>query len=120
MFLSTSQPQDGERDQRIAGGRSRRDRLIRIPAASGENARLELRSPDSLCNPYLALAMSIFAGLDGIKRGARPKALPESLLPLSPADAAGRARRSSLVKENMPELLLNNYLAHMPGMNTEG
>ena len=104
----------------IGWGRSRRDRLIRIPAASGENARLELRSPDSLCNPYLALAMSIFAGLDGIKRGARPKALPESLLPLSPADAAGRARRSSLVKENMPELLLNNYLAHMPGMNTEG
>ena len=39
---------------------------------------------------------------------------------VAPLDRGENVRRSSLVKENMPELLLNNYLAHMPGMNTEG
>jgi len=42
--------------------------LIRIPAVRGEAAYLEYRSPDPSCNPYLALAVMIKAGLDGIKK----------------------------------------------------
>lgn len=44
-----------------------RSQLIRIPAAEEENKRAELRSPDPMCNPYIAYAMVIYAGLDGIK-----------------------------------------------------
>ena len=44
-----------------------RSQLIRIPAAVGEYRRAELRSPDPCANPYLAFALMIYAGLDGIK-----------------------------------------------------
>ena len=44
--------------------------LVRKPAARTEAAsRIELRSPDPACNPYLALAAMLHAGLDGIERG---------------------------------------------------
>ena len=44
-----------------------RSQLIRIPAAQGEYRRAELRSPDPMCNPYLAFTLLIRAGLDGVK-----------------------------------------------------
>ncbi|MCL2093367.1 MAG: glutamine synthetase family protein [Treponema sp.] len=44
-----------------------RSQLIRIPAAKGERVRMELRSPDPSVNPYLAFALLIHAGLDGIE-----------------------------------------------------
>lgn len=46
-----------------------RSQLIRIPAAKGEYRRIELRSPDPTANPYIAYALLIMAGLDGIERG---------------------------------------------------
>jgi len=46
-----------------------RSALVRKPAARGPNAsRVELRSPDPSCNPYLALAVMLTAGIDGIER----------------------------------------------------
>lgn len=50
--------------------------LIRIPAPRGEGTRVELRSPDPSCNPYLALAVCLEAGLDGIRNRIQP---PESV-----------------------------------------
>ena len=49
-----------------------RSQLIRIPAAKGEYRRIELRSPDPCANPYLAYALLIYAGLDGIENGMEP------------------------------------------------
>ena len=49
-----------------------RSPLIRIPAMRGEHTRLELRSPDPSANPYLALAVLLAAGLDGIKNSIEP------------------------------------------------
>ncbi len=49
-----------------------RSQLVRIPAPFGESQDLraaELRSPDSLANPYLAFALLILAGLEGLKEG---------------------------------------------------
>lgn len=46
--------------------------LIRIPATRGEGTRIELRCPDSACNPYLTLAVCLAAGLDGIQRKLTP------------------------------------------------
>lgn len=43
--------------------------LIRIPVLYDGEKRIELRSPDSASNPYLALAVCIAAGLDGVKKG---------------------------------------------------
>jgi glutamine synthetase len=56
----------------LAWSASNRSALIRIPAARGQSTRLELRSPDPSCNPYLALALCLAAGLDGIERGLTP------------------------------------------------
>ncbi|MCI8824655.1 MAG: glutamine synthetase [Lachnospiraceae bacterium] len=50
----------------VSWSRINRTPLIRIPAAKGNGTRIELRSPDPACNPYLALALCLAAGLDGI------------------------------------------------------
>ena len=42
--------------------------MVRVPARRGPGTRLEVRTPDPACNPYLALAAMLAAGLDGIKR----------------------------------------------------
>lgn len=60
----------------IAWSASNRSALIRIPATRGEGTRVELRSPDPTCNPYLALAAMLKAGLSGIKEKLAP---PESI-----------------------------------------
>lgn len=49
-----------------------RSSLIRIPSARGKSTRVELRSPDPSCNPYLTFAAILAAGLDGIKNKIDP------------------------------------------------
>ncbi len=56
----------------IAWSASNRSPLIRIPVSRGIGTRIELRNPDPSCNPYLALAVMLMAGLDGIKRKIKP------------------------------------------------
>ena len=56
----------------LAWSASNRSALIRIPAARGQSTRVELRSPDPACNPYLELAVCLAAGLDGIEKGLTP------------------------------------------------
>lgn len=56
----------------VAWSASNRSALIRIPSARGNSTRVELRCPDPACNPYLALAVCLAAGLDGVKRGLTP------------------------------------------------
>ena len=51
----------------IAWSHKNRSPLIRIPARRGIGTRLELRNPDPTCNPYLALAVILKTGLEGIK-----------------------------------------------------
>ena len=51
----------------VAWSNKNRTPLIRIPVSKSDGKRVELRSPDTACNPYLALAVCIAAGLDGIK-----------------------------------------------------
>ncbi len=56
----------------IAWSAQNRSPLIRIPASRGLSTRIEVRSVDSVANPYLALAAILKAGLDGIRRGLNP------------------------------------------------
>ncbi len=58
----------------IAWSGSNRSPLIRIPAKRGSSTRIELRSPDPSANPYLALAVQLAAGLDGINNKMVPPA----------------------------------------------
>jgi glutamine synthetase len=51
----------------VAWSASNRSALVRIPASRGMGTRTEVRCPDPTCNPYLAFAMMLGAGLDGIK-----------------------------------------------------
>ncbi|MCY0878977.1 MAG: type I glutamate--ammonia ligase [Firmicutes bacterium] len=51
----------------IAWSTGNRSPMIRVPESRGPDTRIELRSPDPSCNPYLALAVTIKAGLDGLK-----------------------------------------------------
>lgn len=58
----------------IAWSATNRSPLIRIPAARAEGTRVELRCPDPSANPYLALAVCLRAGLDGIRNKIMPPA----------------------------------------------
>ncbi|WP_025784525.1 type I glutamate--ammonia ligase [Sporosarcina sp. D27] len=56
----------------IAWSAQNRSPLIRIPASRGLSTRIEVRSVDSVANPYLALAAILKSGLDGIRRELDP------------------------------------------------
>ena len=51
---------------RVAWSEHNRNTMIRVPAQRGDDTRIILRSPDPTCNPYLALAAVLQAGLHGI------------------------------------------------------
>ena len=97
--------------------------LIRIPAASGEYRRAELRSPDPSCNPYLAFALLIYAGLDGVRAASALPApadvnlftAPEQVtasyrkLPGTLDEARQAARASEFARRYLPESLIAYY-----------
>lgn len=100
-----------------------RSQLIRIPAASRQYRRAELRSPDPLCNPYLAFALLIYAGLEGIKNETElPEVSDVNLynagvdavknlrsLPLNLEEAKKQALSSDFVKEHLNDGLIQAY-----------
>jgi len=101
-----------------------RSQLIRIPAATGEKVRMELRSPDPSVNPYLAFALILEAGLDGIEQeldlppevDANLYTAPENvtsgldLLPQSLGEAIELAHNSEFARRVVGDELLNSYL----------
>ena len=109
----------------ISWSSENRSQLIRIPAASGEYRRAELRSPDPICNPYLAFALMIHAGLDGIRNAmALPPAAdinffsaPESVkaafrtLPKTLSEAKNAAAESAFLRRILPEAIIESYTA---------
>ena len=102
-----------------------RSQLIRIPAASGEYSRMELRSPDPSCNPYYAFALLLQAGMEGIEQGrklcapcnvdlygAGAKALNDlERLPASLGEALELAKSSEFLKRALPGRTLSSFLA---------
>ena len=107
----------------ISWSSENRSQLIRIPAAQGEYRRAELRSPDPLCNPYLAFTLLIHAGLDGIRRQlVLPEAAdinffsaPEQVkaqfrtLPATLAQAKAAAENSSFINQLLPQTIISYY-----------
>ena len=109
----------------ISWSTENRSQLIRIPAAEGEYRRMELRSPDPGANPYLAFALMIYAGLEGIEKDLELKAPsdinfykadPQTLnkfdkLPDSFKEACSEAVSSSFIKKYIPSRILDIYSA---------
>lgn len=107
----------------ISWSHDNRSQLIRVPAADGEYRRFELRSPDCTANPYLAFALLIWAGLDGILNNivlpeksnvnlytASPKDLwGLETLPLTRGSAAKTALSSEFIREHFPESLIHYF-----------
>ncbi len=62
----------------LAWSLANRSALLRVPAKRGVSTRVELRSPDPACNPYLAFAAILEACLDGIRNKIDPPAPVES------------------------------------------
>jgi glutamine synthetase len=97
----------GEAPALVDWGHNNRSALVRIPAykPKKENStRVEVRSPDSACNPYLAFAVILAAGLKGIEEKYELKATenPE-LLPTNLEEAIIAMETSSLVREALGE-----------------
>ena len=107
----------------ISWSNNNRSMLIRIPAASGEYRRVEMRSPDCTANPYLAFALLIWAGLDGIRNRIVPPenanvnlftAGSEELsglktLPLTMGAAVRQASGSEFIRSHLPESLVRYF-----------
>ena len=110
----------------IAWSDRNRTPLLRVPSVRGLGARVELRSPDPSANPYLALAVCLAAGLDGIRNEIMP---PQSIdcnifemteeqrkkagieaLPGSLQEAAVEFEKDALIKDVLGENLSRKYL----------
>ncbi len=84
----------------IAWSTINRSPLIRIPAAKKENARIELRSPDPCCNPYLTLALCLAAGMEGIRNKMDPpKSVDQNIFELT------ESQRRDMGIEKLPATL---------------
>ncbi|MFW8601130.1 type I glutamate--ammonia ligase [Desulfobacterota bacterium M19] len=110
----------------VAWSAANRSALCRIPASRGLGTRVEVRCPDPTCNPYLAFAMMLNSGLDGIKNKLTPpKSTDINIFHMTAAekDAAGIAsmpsslnealavlRQSSLARETLGEHIFKKYL----------
>jgi glutamine synthetase len=104
----------GEAPAKISWGAQNRDAMIRIPRykPNKENStRIEFRAPDSACNPYLAFAVTIAAGLKGVESGYElgidesPASLPADL-----NEAILAMQKSELVRQCLGEHLFDYFL----------
>ena len=111
----------------MAWSASNRSALIRIPTARGQSTRVELRCPDPSCNPYLALAVCLAAGLDGIEKGMVPPAeITENIYSMTPAtrkrrgidalpgsleEALHHLKKDKLILSTLGEHVATQYIA---------
>lgn len=107
----------------ISWSAENRSQLVRIPAASGDFRRAELRSPDPCTNPYIAYALMIHAGLYGIRNDLKlPPAADINLytasedvlsrlrqLPSTLVMAKEAARNSEFIKAHLSEAIIAHY-----------
>ncbi len=107
----------------ISWSSENRSQLVRIPAATGEYRRAELRSPDPTANPYLAFTLLIYAGIYGYENGlylppvadidlySADKSVTARFdrLPRSISEAREAARASEFVRAHIPDRILGIY-----------
>lgn len=102
----------------IAWSARNRTPLIRIPAACDEHQRIELRSPDAAANPYLALAVCLAAGLDGIRNQIMPpERVDDNLFAMSEEERKARNIKTlpTNLKEAVQKLIEDAYISDVLG-----
>ena len=111
----------------VAWSHQNRSPMIRVPARREKGTRLELRMPDPSANPYLALAVQLGAGLEGVRRRAQP---PEPIdkniwtlsvrerrrhkiqeLPRDLGEAITLLKRSAFVRDTLGEHVFQYFIA---------
>lgn len=105
----------------VAWSAQNRSPLIRIPANTGEAARVELRSPDPSANPYLALAVCLAAGLDGIKNKLTPpKRISQNIYAMTKEKLKenGIEKLPGTLEEAVKELKESEFLHQVLGDHT--
>jgi glutamine synthetase len=119
----------GEAPSYICWGHNNRSAMVRVPMYKpnkGQSTRIELRTIDAACNPYLAFAVVLAAGMKGLKEGyelpreaeddvwslteRERQALGLEQLPKSLYDAIGIAERSELLAETLGEHVYDFFL----------
>jgi len=110
----------------IAWSKRNRSPLVRVPDQRGVSARAELRMPDPACNPYLALAVMLAAGLDGIEQKIDPgepvdkniytmsererARLKIRSLPADLGEAIDLLEKDRLMRETLGEHIFQNFI----------
>ncbi|MBN2395640.1 MAG: glutamine synthetase, partial [Candidatus Atribacteria bacterium] len=110
----------------IAWSHRNRSPLIRVPVARKNATRIELRSPDSACNPYLSFAVILSAGIDGIKKKILPpdpvgeniyhmdevqlKKYGIENLPGNLKEALEEFKKDKVLQQGLTEHIVSNYL----------
>ncbi|MCU0256320.1 MAG: type I glutamate--ammonia ligase [Vicinamibacterales bacterium] len=103
-----------------------RSPLVRVPATRGPGTQVELRMPDPSCNPYLALAVMLRAGLDGIEQKLDPgppvnkniftmshrerRHLRIDELPAKLSDALDALEKDDLMRDALGDHIFNHVL----------
>jgi glutamine synthetase len=97
----------------VAWSASNRSPMIRIPASRGLSTRIEVRNPDPAANPYLALAVMLRAGLDGIENQIElPRPTDRNIYVMSDDERiqGGIPSLPSDLKEALNELLMDDVI----------
>lgn len=111
----------------LAWSLANRSALIRVPAKRGNATRIELRSPDPTCNPYLALAVILESIIDGVQKKTRPpldidknifkmddkerKRAKIETLPGSLYEALMLMKKSAIVKSALGEHIFKEFMS---------
>lgn len=111
----------------VAWSEKNRSPLVRVPAKRGKSTRIELRMPDPACNPYLALAVMLKSGLDGIKNNIMAKEpvnkniftmssrekqrLQIKELPANLFEAVELMEKDTLIRETLGDHIFNHFIA---------
>lgn len=111
----------------IAWSHKNRSPMIRVPDRRGVGTRVEFRMPDPSCNPYLALAVQLAAGLDGLKHELDPGRPMDvnvweltqaerrehqlESLPANLGEAIEELEASALMREALGEHVFENFVA---------
>jgi glutamine synthetase len=115
----------------ISWARRNRSALVRVPMykpGKAQATRIEFRCPDPACNPYLAFAVMLAAGLKGIQENYEiPEPVEEDIFELSPQERAARGidslpgsldeaiaetEKSELVREALGDHIFEKFIAN--------
>ena len=111
----------------LAWSLANRSALIRVPAKRGNGTRIELRSPDPSCNPYLVFAVMLTAMIEGIKNKTNPpKQTEENIYEMNAKERAAKGiaslpgalneaiylmKKNDLVKKALGEHIYNEFVS---------